>query len=843
MKRTFDVIASAAGLIVLSPVFLLAALLVKLGGRGPVLFRQERVGRGFRPFTIYKFRTMVVGAEGMGPGITAAADPRVTAVGNLLRRSKIDELPQLINVLRGDMSLVGPRPELPQYVNQFRGEYAEILSVRPGITDPASITYRDESPILAESGEPEELYLRVILPEKLRLGKEYVLRSSFAYDLKLIATTIVTVVYPGRSLDRFFNSLSPHRYPIAAFVQCALLVLAQYLAFWIRFDGHIPAKEMRLFVETAPMVLALRLLLFYPFRLYRGLWRYASIQDLQSIAASVVLSSGAWWILSRIVAGLHSYPRSVIILDAILSIGLLTGIRLMRRVHRELGSASSRTRRVLVVGSGDAGERVLRGVLAAGRCEYRVLGLVDGDPARRGASIHNTPVLGAFSEMESILRREDPDEVLIAFSATPEADRKEILGLCKKFHKPVKFVPDLPEMLAGRDLHNLIQEFDPDDLLFREPIRIDLEQVREFYSSRRVLITGAGGSIGSEISRQVASCAPHTLVLFEKHEESLYKVDKELRAVYPGLRIESVIGDVMDEERVRTVLKRTSPHAVFHAAAYKHVPMMEKNPVEAFKTNVIGTRTMSELAGEYGAEVFALISTDKAVEPLSMMGRTKRMAELMLQGLNGGAATKYLTVRFGNVLESSGSVIPLFREQIERGGPITVTHPEVTRLFMTIPEAVQLILLAATMGEGGEIFVLDMGKPIRILDLAKALIRFYGLTPGKDIEIVFTGLRPGERLFEKLVNDHERIWKTAHPKILKAVSEGSDRRAREEIAEIMASIEAGVNGDGTGKLFDSYKLQFGSDRGLARPRPEPRPGRNTETAPRRGTGGAVRTHE
>jgi FlaA1/EpsC-like NDP-sugar epimerase/lipopolysaccharide/colanic/teichoic acid biosynthesis glycosyltransferase len=844
MKRTFDIIASAAGLIVLSPVFLLAALLVKLGGRGPVFFRQERVGRGFRPFTIYKFRTMVVGAEGMGPGITAAADPRVTAVGNLLRRSKIDELPQLFNVLRGDMSIVGPRPELPQYVNQFRGEYAEILSVRPGITDPASITYRDESPILSESSEPEELYLRVILPEKLRLGKEYVLRSSFAYDLKLIATTIVTVVYPGRSLDRFFNSLSPHRYPIAAFVQCALLVLAQYLAFWIRFDGHIPAKEMRLFVETAPVVLALRLLFFYPFRLYRGLWRYVSIQDLQSIAASVVLSSGAWWLLSRTTfTALHAYPRSVIILDAILSIGFLAGIRLMRRVHRELGSASSRTRRVLVVGSGDAGERVLRGVLAAGPCEYRVLGLVDGDPNRRGASIHNTPVLGGFSEMEAILRREDPDEVLIAFSATPEADRKEILGLCKKFHKPVKFVPDLPEMLAGRDLHNLVQEFDPDDLLFREPIRIDLEQVREFYSSRRVLITGAGGSIGSEISRQVASCAPHTLVLFEKHEESLYKVDKELHAVYPGLRIESVIGDVMDEERVRTVLKRTSPHVVFHAAAYKHVPMMEKNPVEAFKTNVIGTRTMSELAGECGAEVFALISTDKAVEPLSMMGRTKRMAELMLQGLNGGAATKYLTVRFGNVLESSGSVIPLFREQIERGGPITVTHPEVTRLFMTIPEAVQLILLAATMGEGGEIFVLDMGKPIRILDLAKALIRFYGLTPGKDIEIVFTGLRPGERLFEKLVNDHERIWKTAHPKILKAVSEGSEKRAREEISEIMASIEAGVNGDGTGKLFDSYKLQLASDRGLARPRPEPRPGRNTESAPRRGTGGAVRTHE
>jgi FlaA1/EpsC-like NDP-sugar epimerase len=548
--------------------------------------------------------------------------------------------------------------------------------------------------------------------------------------------------------------------------------------------------------------------------------------------------------MSRLYTPFHSYPRAVIILDAILSIGFLAGIRLLRRVHRELGSSSARTRRVLVVGSGDAGERVLRGLLAAGRGEYRIAGMIDGDPNRRGASIHNVPVLGGVAEMESVLRREDPDEVLIAFSATPEDDRKEVLQLCKKFHKPVKFIPDLPEMLAGRDLHSLVQEFDPDDLLFREPIRIDLSAVREFNGSRTVLITGAGGSIGSEISRQVASCSPKTLVLFEKHEESLYKIDKELRGAYPNLKIESVIGDVMDEERVRSVLNRTKPHAVFHAAAYKHVPMMERNPIEAFKTNVIGTRTFAELAGEYGAEVFVLISTDKAVEPLSMMGRTKRMAELLLQGLNGGRPTKYLTVRFGNVLESSGSVIPLFREQIERGGPITVTHPEVTRLFMTIPEAVQLILLAATMGEGGEIFVLDMGKPIRILDLAKALTRFYGLTPGKDIEIVFTGLRPGERLFEKLVNDHEKIWKTSHPKILKAVSEGSDRRGREELAEILASIEIGVNGDGPGKMFESYKHQLASDRGQARTRPfEPRPGRNAESAPRRESSGTVRAHE
>ncbi len=801
MKRTFDVIASAIGLILLAPVFLGVALLVKLSGRGPVFFRQRRVGRHFRHFTIYKFRTMVVGAQSMGPGVTPAGDPRVTPIGRLLRQSKLDELPQLINVLSGDMSLVGPRPELPQYVELFRAEYAEILTVRPGITDPASIAYRDESPLLEQGREPEEQYLQVILPEKLRLAREYVHKSSFAYDLKLILTTLVTVTYPGRSLDRWFDSMSPHRYPIAAIVQSVLLVLTQYLAFLLRFEGQIPAHELRLFLLSAPIVLALRLLLFYPFRLYRGLWRYVSIQDAGTIAWSLTLSSAAWWTVTRLVPAYAGYPRSVIILDALLSLIFLGGIRLLRRFHSELGPASARVRRVVAVGSGDASERIVRGLLAAGRGAYRVVGLIDSDASRKGALIHNTPVLGSIEEMESVLRVEDPDEVLISFSSTTEADRKKILTLCKKFHKPVKFIPDLPEILAGKDLQSLVLDFEPDDLLFRDPIRIDLGPLREFYSSRRVLITGAGGSIGSEISRQVASCTPRMLVLFEKHEESLYRIDKELRSLYPDLAIESVIGDITDDERVRSILKQTRPQAVFHAAAYKHVPMMERNPREALKTNVLGTRMMSELAGEFGAEVFVLISTDKAVEPLSVMGRTKRMAELMLQSLNGDRPTKYLTVRFGNVLESSGSVIPLFREQIEAGGPVTVTHPEVTRLFMTIPEAVQLILVAATMGTGGDIFVLDMGKPIRILDLAKALIRLYGLNPGQDIEIVFTGLRPGERLFEKLVNDHEKIWKTAHPKILKAVSEGSKRRAHEEFSELIASLEALSDGRQSAKIY------------------------------------------
>ncbi|HLQ66939.1 MAG TPA: polysaccharide biosynthesis protein [Candidatus Limnocylindrales bacterium] len=805
MKRTFDIAASAAGLVVLAPVFLVTAILIKLCGRGPVFFRQERVGRDFRPFIIYKFRTMIVRAEELGPGITAAQDRRVTRLGRILRKTKIDELPQLFNVIRGDMSFVGPRPELPRYVNLFRAEYMEILTVRPGITDPASITFRDEAPHLGEGDDPEEQYVRVVLPEKIRMAKDYVHNSSFLNDLRLIFATVTTLAYPGESLDRLFESLSPHRYPIATLVQCALLVLAQYLAFLARFDGRIPEKDFQLFLISIPAVLLIRLAWFYPFRLYRGLWRYVSIQDLQQITTSLVLSSATWWAVCRLVPLYTPYPRSVIILDGLISLTLLGGVRLLRRVHSELGSTTNHARRVLVVGSGDAGERILRGLIAAGRGEFRVVGLIDSNPDRRGVWIHNAPVLGGMADFDSVVRREDPDEILIAFSSTPEADRKLILRVCKKLRKPVKFIPDLPEILAGKDLASLVLDFEPDDLLFREPISCDIGSVLGFYASRRVLITGAGGSIGSEISRQIASCSPRLLVLFEKHEESLYMIDKELRGAYPDLQIESVIGDIADESRVREILQRTTPHAIFHAAAYKHVPMMERNAAEAFKTNVLGTRTVAELAGEFGAEIFVLISTDKAVEPLSVMGRTKRVAELLLHGMNGGRATKYLAVRFGNVLESSGSVIPLFREQIERGGPVTVTHPDVTRLFMTIPEAVQLILQAAPMSKGGETFVLDMGHPIRILDLAKALIRLYGLTPGQDIEIVFTGLRAGERLFEKLVNDHEKVWKTSHPKILMAVSEGSKGRAQEEILELVSALEAAPGGCAPAKLLELPK--------------------------------------
>lgn len=805
MKRLFDVTISLLGLILLSPAFILLAIVVKLSDGGPVIFRQERIGRGFRPFTLYKFRSMVVDASERGPAITAAGDPRVTPLGRILRHTKVDELLQLYNVLKGDMSFVGPRPEVRQYVDLFRAEYEEILAVRPGITDLASITYRDESPLLEKAKDPEKQYRHVILPEKLRLAKEYVRRASVFYDLELILTTVFSLLYPDRTLDRFLDSLAPHRYPIAAAVQSLLLILANYLAFSLRFGGQIPAGEYDLFLASIPALLAIRLICFYPFRLYRGLWRYVGIQDLQSIASSITLSSAVWWILTRLVPPLYSYPRSVIVLDWILSLTLLVGVRLLRRLHGEFVSEAFESRSALIVGSGDSAERVVTGLRATQHVHYRVVGLIDNAPHHKGASIHNVPVLGSLENLETVIRAEDPDEIFVAISSTPEVDRSKVLGACKRLGKPIKWVPDLKDILSGGDWPRLLRGSNPDDLLFREPIHADLEPIRHFYSNKRVLITGAGGSIGSEIARQVANCMPNTIVLFEKHEASLYMIDRELRERRPDLAIDTIIGDITDEIRVEEIFQRTSPQIVFHAAAYKHVPMMERNAVEAFKTNVCGTKIVSSLAGERGVETFVLISTDKAVDPLSVMGISKRAAELSLRGVSGRNRTKYTTVRFGNVLESSGSVIPLFREQIERGGPVTVTHPEVTRLFMTIPEAVALILHACAMGSGGEVFILDLGKPIRILDLAKALIRLYGLIPGRDIEIVFTGLRPGERLSEKLVNDFERVCNTSHPMIFMAVTEGSESKSREEILRRIAAIEKAAGEGRSHPVFESVR--------------------------------------
>ena len=793
MKRALDLVVAAVGLVLLWPVFLLIALVVRLDSRGPALFRQERVGRFLRPFTIYKFRTMVENAWELGPDLPLANDPRVTRVGRFLRHTKLDELPSLFNVLRGEMSLVGPRPELWKYVEACREEFEEVLQVRPGMTDVGSLVYRDEDALLARSQTPEDTYRHVILPEKLRLSVQYTRDASLFGDLRLFATSLVYWVYPTGLLDRVFRVLSRHHFVTAGLVQGVLVVVANGLAYALRFDGQIPPHEFQVFLRGLPLLFVARMAWGIRFGLLRDIWRFTGLRDMQRIVAATTLGTLTFWALGQVIPGIATYSRAVVVLDWVLCTWLLGGVRLMRRAHETVRNSRVIRKKVVVVGSGRSVERLVREMVSSRVFDCSVVGVVGGDRASIGLRIHGVPILGVEDDLERVLEEVDSDELVVACDGSAE-HREAVVERCRQLHRPFRVVPDLGSILAGQSLNGFFRPVEAEDVLFREPIRSDDAMLDVWFPGKRILITGAGGSIGSEISRQIATLRPEKAILFEKHENSLYEIERLLRKDGFGGAIEAVIGDVTDVERVAEVMARVRPHVVFHAAAYKHVPMMENNPREAYRTNVFGTRMVARLAAQYGVQTFVLISTDKAVEPVSIMGTTKRIAELELQALQQPERTRFITVRFGNVLDSSGSVIPLFREQIESGGPVTVTHPDMTRLFMTIPEAVQLVLHTATLGQGGEVFVLDMGRPVRILDMAQTLIRLYGLQPGKDIEIVFSGLRPGEKLYERLFNDHEEVLKTAHPRILMAVHGRSPARVMEEKDALVQRVERAAGG-------------------------------------------------
>ncbi len=798
MKRLLDILVSAAGLLVLWPLLLLAALLIKLDSRGPVLFRQERVGRFFRIFTLYRFRTLDEEAADTGEDLLDADDRRITRVGRFLRHTRLDQLPALFNVLKGEMSLVGPPPELARYVAQYREDFREILQVRPGMTDVASLVYGDEDRLLKRSETPEETYVHVILPEKLRLSKQYTREASLWSDLKLAAATLVYWLYPMRTLDAAFGTLARRHTVVATIVQGGLVIGANALAYLLRFDGHIPEKEFRVFLRALPALFVIRMAWAWAHGLFRDIWRFAGFEDMRHVVGAVALGSLTFWAAILLVPSFSSYSRAVLVLDTVLCVALLGGVRLARRAHEAVRSDRLVRTKVLVVGSGRAVERVIRELVGSRASQTRVIGVVDGDDLSTGLDIHGVPILGSESDLEAIVRETDPDELVVACNGLAER-RDALVDRCRRLGKPFRLVPDLGEILTGHAMPGMVRTIEAEDVLFREPFRSDLSALHAWCAGKRILITGAGGSIGSEIARQVARLGPAQAILFEKHENSLYEVDRQLRKNGFGRVVVPVIGDVTDAPRVAEIMARCRPEVVFHAAAYKHVPMMEHHPREAFKTNVLGTRTVAQAAACSGAQAFVLISTDKAVEPMSIMGTTKRIAELELQTMQRGCGTRFVTVRFGNVLDSSGSVIPLFREQIESGGPVTVTHPEMTRLFMTIPEAVQLILHAGTLGQGGEVFVLDMGRPVRILDMAQSLIRLYGLRPGKDIEIVFTGLRPGEKLYERLFNDHEEILRTNHPRILMAVPRAARPEARqEEMQALLCRVEQAAGSDPLG---------------------------------------------
>jgi FlaA1/EpsC-like NDP-sugar epimerase len=546
------------------------------------------------------------------------------------------------------------------------------------------------------------------------------------------------------------------RRPLVVVFYLALIVLANYLAFWLRFEGVIPNVQMALWRQMLPWLMIIRGLMLVPFRLYEGLWRYTGIWELCHIVAGVLSSTLAFSILVYLGFGIASYSRSVVIIDAMLLICLMGGIRLGRRLYREIGPRE-RDKRVLVYGAGDAGEMIVRDMQHNPTFTYEPIGFVDDDPTKVGQHIHGVRVLGTRQKLQQIMTTAQPDEVLVAIPRAEPATIREVVKLLEPFKVPITTLPNLRDILDGKVTVSHICTLAVKDLLPRTPVGLDPEPVRHLIAGKRVLVTGAGGSIGAELCRQIAALHPHALVLFERYENSLYAIENDLAGRHGALSVQSVIGDVTDAQRVDAVMAEHQPEIVFHAAAHKHVPLMEASPCEAVKNNVLGTRTVAELAAKYGTERFILISTDKAVNPSSVMGATKRLAELLIQDLARRSATRFSAVRFGNVLGSNGSVVPHFLTQIEAGGPVTVTHPEVRRYFMLIPEAVFLILHAASLGQRGAVYVLDMGEQIKVLDMARNLIRLSGFVPDEEIPIVFVGLRPGEKLCEELVEMDEMV--------------------------------------------------------------------------------------
>jgi len=516
------------------------------------------------------------------------------------------------------------------------------------------------------------------------------------------------------------------------------------------------------------VVLAIRVFFFYRFGLFRSLWRYTGAKDLVGILWATTLSTAG--LVLFLVLGFSSFPRSIVVIDWLVAVTLIGGLRFaIRYAFRAQLTLAPPTEtakhRVLLVGAGDAGEMLLREIHQRHGARYHAVGFLDDDHHKLGEHIHGVQVLGRIADLPRIAVDQRVDEVLIAIPSASGQQMRRIVEECKAADVRFKTIPGLDHLIDGRVTVNQLRNVAIDDLLGRDSVQLDMAAISDAMEGHVVMVTGAGGSIGSEICRQLCRFRPSALLLVERAENNLFHVHRELLAKHPGVPLVPCIADVGDRTRMTELFEAHRPTVLFHAAAHKHVPMMEWNPGEAVKNNVFGTRTLADLAHRFEVERFVMISTDKAVNPTSVMGASKRVAEIYVQALSQRSRTRFVTVRFGNVLGSAGSVIPIFQEQIAAGGPVTVTHPEMKRYFMTIPEASQLVLQAGTMGEGGEIFILDMGEPVRIADLARDLITLSGLKPDVDVAIEFTGVRPGEKLFEELSVDSEKADKTRHPKI------------------------------------------------------------------------------
>lgn len=572
-----------------------------------------------------------------------------------------------------------------------------------------------------------------------------------------------------------------------------LVAVAVWLAFLVRFDFNVPSQYFPFIYRMIFLSVIFVVPVFYFQKLYSFSWAYVSTSELISLFRATTISFAFLSVvifLSYYFPRFINFPRSTIILSYIFVFVFCGALRFSKRIyHRVIGQTHrSEKDRTLIVGAGDAGEQILRSILSSGRSQYYPIGFVDDDPMKIGVLIHGLEVLGKISDIPKVVAKKNIRQLIVAFPSANSKVIKDAVELGRKARlKKIKIAPPISEIIRGQISINNLREVDVEDLLNRERVAIDPKQIQSFIKNKIVLITGAAGSIGSELSRQVAKFEPSILLLLDQDETCLFNISKELENNFSNLKFQIIVADIRDKEKIAEIFKRFKPKIVFHAAAYKHVPLMEENPDEAVKNNIFGTKNLVKASLDSGVEKFIFISTDKAVNPSSIMGASKRIGEMICQAHNQKNITKFISVRFGNVLNSRGSVIPIFKEQIKKGGPVQVTHPEMKRYFMLISEACLLVMQAGAMGEGGEVFVLDMGKPVKILDLAREMIRLSGFEPDKDIAIVFTGIRPGEKLFEEILTAEEGTIATQNQSIFKAKLSNVNPAALEAVMEVLKS--------------------------------------------------------
>ncbi|WP_284643822.1 polysaccharide biosynthesis protein [Paenibacillus silviterrae] len=574
--------------------------------------------------------------------------------------------------------------------------------------------------------------------------------------------------------------------------------LSVYIAFLLRFDFDIKSP----FIDYLPYVIFMQtfitILFFFYHNIYKRLWQYASVGDIVTILKSVLYSTSVFFIFHHYIVKFYIpeiiVPRSIYIISALITIFGVGGSRFLWRSFRSAHyKQQPHHRRALIIGAGNTGSMVLKEMKHTTNSIYFPVAFIDDDPKKYKLEIQGVSVLGNRHNIPAVVEKLMIEDIIIAMPSATRAELIEIIDICRTTGAKINIVPRINDLITGKLSISHIRDVSVEDLLGREPVKINLDEIASYLYDKVVLVTGAGGSIGSELCRQIANFGPKQLLLLGHGENSIYEIELELKKKHPELIIEPIIADIQDKGRLKRVFSYFQPEVVFHAAAHKHVPLMEKNPMEAVKNNIVGTKNVAECAHEFNALKFVMISTDKAVNPTNVMGATKRIAELIIQSLDKVSDTQFSAVRFGNVLGSRGSVIPIFKKQIQEGGPVTITHPEMVRYFMTIPEAVQLVIQTGALAMGGEVFILDMGKPVKISDLAIDLVKLSGLEPHKDIEIVYSGIRPGEKLFEELLTNEEGTSATKHDRIYVGMP---TNLSDETMKLIIETIEALVLKDG-----------------------------------------------